>query len=431
MRLGQQNNFRISFSILSPIVYAIPFVISLGAMAAHATGFLTLESSPTNAEVWYTGPDEPDKKYLGDTPLEKREMATGHYAVWLILPSHDTLAIPDVSILEGQVTQMNREIPTHYGYLEVTTDPDSSLISLDGVKIGPSPYVNTLVLPGTSKLLSSPREAYFKNSSRTLKLNKGDSSLLVIQAPYRDKSFMYENLSLPAWRLQLETGIEYRAATGRYDSSSTVQKFATDSIRRQWDFPISLRIGLPQGIEAHLLVPYKSYDKKYSAIPNNLRAGIKYTYRPLNFGFDMSYGFGVKNSKEALTHDYLALTLMAMAAKDKIVGEAQGGFEFHFADKMDNKLTPGNVAFVHVQAGYLLDPFLPYLGLSGRFHLDGDYDGKPSNSSGYILMPEPGLVIDIDDLLSLQFGVPFTIVGKNELSYWGLHLSFSLGFGFK
>ena len=28
----------------------------LAAMAAHATGFLTLESSPSGAEIWYTGP---------------------------------------------------------------------------------------------------------------------------------------------------------------------------------------------------------------------------------------------------------------------------------------------------------------------------------------------------------------------------------------
>ena len=87
----------------------------LSATVAKATGFLTLESSPTGAEVWYTGPDDPDKKYLGDTPLENREMPTGRYNIWLILPSHDTLAVPDVSIAEGQVTQMNREIPTHYG----------------------------------------------------------------------------------------------------------------------------------------------------------------------------------------------------------------------------------------------------------------------------------------------------------------------------
>src|SRR6267142_2862632 len=96
------------------------------AAAVKATGFLTLESSPTGAEVWYTGPDDPDKKYLGDTPLESRELPVGRYNVWLILASHDTLAIPDVYIAEGQVTQMNREIPTHYGYLEVNTDPVSA-----------------------------------------------------------------------------------------------------------------------------------------------------------------------------------------------------------------------------------------------------------------------------------------------------------------
>src|SRR6185503_2797951 len=106
------------------------------AKGALATGFLSLESSPTGAEVWYTGPEDPDRKYLGDTPLENRELPTGRYNFWLILPSHDTLAVPDVYIAEGQVTQVNREIPTHYGSLEIVTDPDTSELWLDGVKIG-------------------------------------------------------------------------------------------------------------------------------------------------------------------------------------------------------------------------------------------------------------------------------------------------------
>ena len=403
----------------------------LSATVAKATGFLTLESSPTGAEVWYTGPDDPDKKYLGDTPLENRELPVGRYNVWLILPSHDTLAVPDVAIAEGQVTQMNREIPTHYGYLEVATDPDSAEIWLDGVKIGPSPYVNNLVLPGVSRLKVAPREALFKNSARTLALGKGDSTRLFVPAPYRDKSFLQENLSLPPWRVQIETGIQYRSLSGFYDDSAKLVKLPSDKILKQWDYPIELRLGLPQGFETHLLLPFKSHDSAQAPFPANMRAGVKYTYRPYNVGFDLTYGLGFKKSKEALPHDFLALTLLGMASKDKILGQAQAGYEFHFPDKADHTIDPGDVGFVHVQAGYLVDPFLPYLGVTARVHLDGDNNGVSDKTSGYVLIPEPGLIIDIDDLLSVQLGVPFTVVGKNDASYWGIHLSLSLGFGLK
>lgn len=407
------------------------------AKAALATGFLSLESSPTGAEVWYTGPEDPDKKYLGDTPLQNREMPTGRYNVWLILPSHDTLAIPDVYIAEGQVTQVNREIPTHYGYLEVTTDPDSAELWLDGVDLGAAPHVNNLVLPGSYKLKAVPRETYFKTSTRTVAMAKGDSILMAIHAPYRDKSFLQENLSLPAWRLQLEAGVQFRSITADYDDSSKRVKRATDSIATQWDFPVQARLGLPQGFEIHMLLPFKNFSDKAvndsgkAPFPSDMRFGVKYTYRPLNIGFDASYGVGIKNSSVALNHDILALTLMAMASKDKIVGEAQAGFEFHLTDKTDNKFDPGDEIAAHAQVGYLLDPLLPYIAATGRFHLDGDHDGKSDSTGGYLVTPEVGLIIDAADLLSLQFGVPFTIVGKSAHGFWGLHFSMSLAFGLK
>jgi len=427
MRFGQYGFHRAARHIAALILAA--------AAAAHTTGFLTLESSPGGAEIWYTGPDDPDMKYLGDTPLERREMAVGKYNLWLILSSHDTLFLSDVYIAEGQVTQMNRELPTHYGFLEVETDPDSAEIWLDGVRIGPSPYVNNLVLPGRSKLKVAPREAHFRNSSRSLSIGKGDSVRLDISSAYRDKSFLRENLSLPAWRFQLETGLQFRSQTGLYDSTGEKKKFSSDSLPSQWDYPLRVRLGLPQGFEIHLLVPYKtahtpeSDDEDAAVFPSNLLLGAKYTYRPLNVGMDVSYGVGFKNSGDALPNDFLALTLIAAASKDRFLGEAQAGFEFHFAEKGNNKRDPGDQGFVHAQAGYLVDPLQPYLGMTLRVNLDGDYDGEPDNLGGYVVIPEPGLILDIADLLSLQFGVPFTVAGGNSPSFWGIHLSLSIGLG--
>jgi hypothetical protein len=403
------------------------------ATAARATGFLSLESSPSGAEVWYTGPDDPDKKYLGDTPLENRELPVGRYNLWLILASHDTLAVPDVYVAEGQITQLNKEIPTHYGYLEVNTDPDSAEIWLDGVRIGPSPYVNNLVLPGVSQLKVMPRQAMFKNTSRKLLVGKGDSINLAIVSPYRELSFFQENLSLPAWRFQLEAGLQYRSNTATYDSSGKKDKFATDSIPTQWDFPIKVRLGLPQGFEVHLQLPFSTHDNptdtaNHAVFPENMSAGVKYTYRPLNVGFDVSYALGFENSAVALDHDYLALTLIGMASKGKILGEAQLGYQFQFSSKEDNKFDPGDVAFAHVQAGYLLDPLTPYLGLTGTYRMKSDYNGKTNaDSEGFKIVPEPGLNVDIVDLMSLQFGVPFTILGKNESAYWGIHFALTAG----
>jgi hypothetical protein len=407
----------------------------LAAMAAHATGFLTLESSPNGAEVWYTGPDDPDKKYLGDTPLERRELPVGKYNLWLILSSHDTLAVPDVYIAEGQTTQMTREIPTHYGFLEVNTDPDSADIWLDGVRIGPSPYVNNLVLPGNYDLKAIPREAHMKTSIRSITVGKGDSIRLAIQAPYRDKSYLQENLSLPPWRVQAEAGIEFRSWTGNYPDTGSRAAFSTDSsdLPSQWDFPVNVRLGLPHDLEIHILLPFAASDNPQQTddtvanFRSNMRLGLKYTYRPLNLGLDASYAFGFKHNKQAFDHDFLALTAIAEGSKGKIYGQAQAGIEFHFASKADNKLDPGDVILAHAQVGYLLDPFTPYLGLSALYHFEETRGSTTLYKAGYQLVPEPGFILDFADKVSLQFGVPFTIVGKNAQSYWGMHLSLSAG----
>lgn len=399
--------------------------------AAQATGFLSLESSPSGAEVWYTGPDDPDRKYLGDTPLENRELPVGKYDLWLILSSHDTLSVPDVYIAESQTTQITREIPTHYGYLEVNTDPDSAEIWLDGVRIGPSPYVNNLVLPGRYKLRAVPRESHLKTSTRSATIGKGDSLRLGLQAAYRDKSFFQENLSLPPWRFQVEAGLEYRSWTGNYANEGKRVAISTDTadLPSQWDFPVNVRLGLPHDIETHILLPFKSSRNPQVKVDSeaifksNMRLGVKYTYRPLNIGMDMSYGFGFRNSSPALDHDFLALTLLAAGSKGKIYGQAQAGVEFHFASKQNNKFDPGDVGIAHAQVGYLLDPFTPYLGLSAQYRMDNTLAGKPDKLAGYLLSPELGFVIDVGDDFSLQFGVPFTLLGKNMPSFWGLHLS--------
>jgi hypothetical protein len=293
--------------------------------------------------------------------------------------------------------------------------------------------VNNLVLPGVSQLKVMPREAIFKNSTRKLNVGKGDSINLDMASPYRDMAPFQENLSLPPWRFQLETGLQYRSNTAVYDSAGKKDKFATDSIPTQWDFPIKVRLGLPRGFELHLQLPFSTHKNPVDTIdnsvfPDNMRMGIKYTYRPLNVGLHLTYALGFKNSAVALDHDYLALALIGMASKGKIYGEAQAGYEFHFSSKKDNKSDPGDVAFAHAQVGYLLDPITPYLGLTGAYRLKADYNGTTiENSEGYKVVPEPGVNVDFADLLSFQFGVPFTILGKNEPAYWGIHFYLSVG----
>lgn len=396
-------------------------------LTASATGFLSVESSPNGAEVWYTGPDDPDRKYLGDTPLERRELPTGKYNLWLILPSHDTLAIPEVAVEEGLHTLVNREIPTHYGFLELFTEPDSADIWLDGVKVGTAPFENNLMLPGNRKLRVDPRESHFRNTAMTQPINKGDTIRLKVLSAYRNKSFQAENLSLTPWRIGLEFGMQHRTNTGFYDTTKR-DPFSNSEKRTQLDFPVTARLGLPNSFEAHLELPFKSYDDKDTGavFRSNMSAGVKFAYRPYNVGADVSWGVGFADGDDALRNDFLALTLLGMASKGDIVADVQAGFEFHFSDKDSSEINYGDVAKVHARVGYLLDPWLPYLGLTGLLRLNSTFDGDAVEDGGYLVIPEPGFTLEIDQVFSFQMGVPFTVLGKRNLSYWGIHGSLSV-----
>jgi hypothetical protein len=226
----------------------------------------------------------------------------------------------------------------------------------------------------------------------------------------------------------MEAGLQHRTLTGRYDSSGKRDKFPSSQKREQVDFPLGVRLGLPSGLEAHLMLPFKSADGKAegAVFRSNMEAGLKYTYRPYNVGVDISYGLGFEEGSDALSHDYLAISLLGMASKDKILASAQAGFEFHFPDKKNTELDPGDIAAVKARLGYLVDPWLPYLGLSGAIMLDSDNDGTPVEDGGYMVVPEPGVVFDYEDKASFQLGIPFTILGRSIGSYWGVHGSLAL-----
>ncbi len=409
-----------------------------------ADGQLSLETTPSGAEIWYAKSGSADKKYLGDSPLLHRNLPTGKYDLLLISADHDSLLVDDVEILPGQQTEIRREMNSRYGTLELQSWPDSLTIWLDGTNIGQTPYTHTLMLPGTYALkLSSPRPL-FKPSISSVTMGKGDTIHLKKRLAYRDKNFLKENLGILPWHLQLEGGLKYSSISGAYDTAGKVSNFATSDKLTQWDYPVTLRLGLPYDIETHLLVPFNSFAAKDSAAPHyrDLKIGAKYTLREYNVGFDASYSFGLgdtSSTKKTSGHNALSLSLIALANKDKIMGFANAGYTFNFNDKLKTKLDPGDEIFLYAQVGYLLDSFMPYLGINGNYDLVSSFDGKSGNDASYVVTPEVGFTLDFPSYTSVQLGIPFTVIGKsgsNESGIgkrvsneWGMHFSLSVNFG--
>jgi len=410
--------------------------MAASAANALASGFLSVETTPSGVEIWAARSGETRMQYLGDSPLDSRELKSGTYGLWLI-SGKDTVAIPGVVLSEGQHTQVTREMPANYGSLKVRTDPDSGEIWLDGVKLGNAPYYNNLMLPGVYSLKLVPREAQHRARSEKLTVKKGDTLDFDRPFSFRDKSFLEENLSARPWALQLEFGYRFGSVFGAFDSSGKRKNFPDtafpgSSKRKQNDFPLTARLGLPFGLETHFQWPFESHDNKGAGavFPRDLLLGLKYTFRPMGLGLDVSYSFGSDTSGGGFNHDRLILTAIGDYAKGSILLQANGGYAFHFSDADSSHLNPGDVLFLNGRLGYVVGPFLPYVGALADFTMDGDSSGT-SIPGGHLVSLEPGLVCDISDFASLQLGVPFALFGNNEKEYWALHFSLALRVGLK
>ncbi len=416
------------------LVAWLALAIALSFPSAWASGFLTLETNPTGAEIWYAPAGGMERRYLGDSPITNRELAPGQYDFWIIVENRDTLSLPGITLYEGQHTQVSRELPLHYAFLEVTTDPDSGQIRMDEVELGSAPYTNPLVHPNTYKLQIKPKSVLYRSRTENLTLVKGDSLHLRRVLSYRDKAFMHENVSVSPGKIQLETGIQYRSLFGNIDSTGKRKNLPNGQDKSQVDFPLTLRVGLPFGLEAHVLIPFKGYQKmditRAAPFPSDLAFGLKYTLRPFNVGLDVDYAVGRKTKDGGLNHDVITLQALGLLDKDKLLFQGNAGFEFHLHDKDNSQLNPGNNVSVRARAGYVADPFMPYLAAMAHFKLTGDVNGVERNDGGYGIGLEPGLILDVQDWVSFQFGIPFEVLGKNDVLFWGLHFSLAARFGF-
>lgn len=397
-----------------------------------ASGFLTLETTPSGVEVWYSTANDTQKKYLGDSPLDSRELPAGTYDLWLIQGGKDTVNIPGVVISEGQHSHITHEMPANYGSLKVLTDPDSGEVWLDSVKLGNSPYSNNLVIPGSYTLRLVPREAQYRTQSEKLTVKKGDTLNYVRPFSFRDKSFMEENLSVRPWAVQLEAGYQYGSAFGIFDSLGKRHNSQKSDQRLQNDFPVTARIGFPYGLETHFQLPFHGYDNKSDTapFPRDLNFGLKYTLRPYGIGLDADYSVGTSFSSGGFNHNRLAITLIGVHPINKVLILGNGGYVFHFSDKDSTQLDPGDELFLNARIGYAADAFLPYLGVLVHYGLDGT-NRDSTVAGGNVISLEPGLIFDVDDLVSLQLGIPFAVMGKNTSEYWAIHLSLAVRFGFK
>lgn len=104
-----------------------------------ATGFLTLYSSPANAEVIIDG------ESLGRTPLERYELAVGTYTV--TFAHNGDISDYTITIRDGETSEYRHQF-TGFASLRIRTIPSNSSIFLNGELAGQASSTEGLEISG-------------------------------------------------------------------------------------------------------------------------------------------------------------------------------------------------------------------------------------------------------------------------------------------
>lgn len=136
---------------------------------APQNGWLTLHSSPENAEVIIDG------EVLGRTPLEQYELAPGTYTV--TFSYNGQLSEHALKITPGDTTEFTYRFPG-FAALDIQTTTSGSDIYLNGKLAGESPLKIEGLAPGTYTI--TVKKIGYATTERTVTLAKGEIEDILI-----------------------------------------------------------------------------------------------------------------------------------------------------------------------------------------------------------------------------------------------------------
>lgn len=328
--------------------------------------------------------------------------------------------------------------------LQIFTDPDSAEVMLDGAtspELQKTPYVNDKMLPGTHTIfLRSPNSAY-KPILRTIFLEAEQDATLSETFEYRTKAFHAEHLSLAPWKLEVASGFEYLRYIG-YQSAgslsankstlSTASSYSSDSIPTSLRIPVTMRLGLPWGLETHFLFPLAKrteIDGSSKGIGfSDATMGIKWTYQALNSALDMTWVAGnALASRLGSDSKGLQLSIITNQNWSQFDLFGQLGYRKNFSN-MDSGAI-GDAILARLRIGYLLrNRFLPFLEADADGQLANTYGTVTPKNSSYVLTFEPGFIWQVSPNLSTELGVPLGLIAKNAETRWGVNMSLACEF---
>jgi hypothetical protein len=330
------------------------------------------------------------------------------------------------------------------GTLVVNTNPDSAIVVLDDSKDAErqrTPFSNENMIPGTHSVLLRPSNQAFKSATFDVAIEAGQTSTIEHTFEYRTKAFGMEHLSIAPWKFEVATGIEGRRYIGFQSSQKNAAgvslsnpSYGSDSVPNSLYFPTEFRLGFPGGWEAHFEFPVGAYaapkDTSSEFVLSDPGMGVKWVYAPFNSGLDLTWTFGnTKSYSMSALADAFTITAITDQKWAMLDLSANLGASFRMSRLSNEDIDVGDQFFAKVRAGILLaDRFMPYAMAAFQYTLPDDSSGKDATEAGYQGTITPGFVWYIGKDVSLEAGIPLTLLASNAQTSWGGNLSLAVDF---
>ncbi len=166
---GQEQQWQKAMLLQAGMSYTEQVTFSASAAAPSqqsATGGMRIETDPPGALVSLNGIQQD-----GVTPLTLMGLQAGMYRMEVVLAQHEVLR-KEVQVAELDVARLEETLKPTYGLVSIDSDPTGSIVLVDDVQVGVTPYSGRLD-PGSYKLrLMSPM---YYDTTETIAIAVGKS----------------------------------------------------------------------------------------------------------------------------------------------------------------------------------------------------------------------------------------------------------------
>jgi hypothetical protein len=336
------------------------------------------------------------------------------------------------------------------GTLVVTTYPDSATVVLDDSKDAErqhTPFTNESMIPGSHTVILRPADPAYKSVRLDVNIEAGQTATLEHTFEYRTMAYGMEMLSVAPWKFEVATGIEalryigLEAEKADPKAPAIPKSYPTDSIPNSLHFPVNFRLGFPGGWELHFSAPIgsksipkpTSTDKIEGFNPSDPGFGVKWTYAPLNSAIDIAWTFG-STKKLNLGTQANALSFTAITNQKWESFDLAGnlGLAVRMANLTDSDKKLGARLSAKVRGGMLLaDRFMPAAQVNANFTLPTKVVSKNDSEitkASFQVGVTPQFIWYAGQNLSLELGVPLTLLASNEETSWGFQAGLAWDF---